>query len=166
MGSFIMLDTQMFSPALQSAFDDALALASTYNHQYATLEHLLLALLDDPAVGDVINACDADPVLLRKELTVFIENELVAIKGDFSVEPDPTGGCLRVVERARLFALSSGREEISGPDVIAALFNERDSHAAYFMRRQNITRHDVVNFINYGIAKATDSHPDQGSRMA
>ena len=118
-----------------------------------TLEHLLLALLDNPVVMDVLRACGGDVGQLRKELSDFIEEHTPRVEGDQEMETQPTLGFQRVIQRAILNVQASGRKEVSGANVLAAIFSEKDSHAVFFLQKQDISRLDVLNFISHGITK-------------
>ena len=143
----------MLSRNLEKSLHRALALASTRNHEHATLEHLLLALTEDRDALAVLRACGVDIERLSGDLIGFIDNEL----SDFSVIPDtdpkPTAGFQRVIQRAIIHVQSSGREEVTGANVLVALFSERESHAVYFIQIHDMTRFDAVNYISHGIAK-------------
>ncbi|MBK1664052.1 ATP-dependent Clp protease ATP-binding subunit ClpA [Rhodospirillum rubrum] len=145
----------MLSRNLEQTLHRALALASQRRHEYATLEHLLLALVDDQDAVSVLKACSVDVEKLRKQLAEFVEHELTGLvvaapEGD----PKPTAGFQRVVQRAAIHVQSSGREQVTGANILVALFSERESHAVYFLQMQDMTRLDAVNYISHGIAKA------------
>ncbi|MEI6419142.1 MAG: ATP-dependent Clp protease ATP-binding subunit ClpA [Sphingomonadales bacterium] len=136
-----------------------MAEAAKRSHEYATLEHLLLALTTDGHAAAVMKACNVDLEDLQKQLARYIDNELSALKADASVDPSPTAGFQRVVQRAILHVQSSGREEVTGANVLVALFSERESHAVFFLQQQDMTRLDAVSFISHGIAKSGASEP-------
>jgi len=143
----------MLSRNLEQTLHRALALATERNHEYATLEHLLLSLTEDQDAVSVLRACGVDLEQLISDLTDFIENELTDIGHSRKGEPQPTAGFQRVVQRAVIHVQSSGREEVTGANVLVALFSERESHAVYFLQLHDMTRLDAVNYISHGIAK-------------
>ncbi len=143
----------MLSRNLEQTLHRALALATERRHEYATLEHLLLSLAEDPDAVSVFNACGVDVDGLREELLAFVDNELYDIQSDEASEPKPTAGFQRVVQRAVIHVQSSGREEVTGANVLVAMFSERESHAVYFLQVQDMSRLDAVNYISHGIAK-------------
>jgi ATP-dependent Clp protease ATP-binding subunit ClpA len=142
-----------FSSSLEEALHRALEYANERSHEYATLEHLLLSLLDDGDASAVLRACDVDIDNLRGKLLEYIDNELEGLILDDSSEAQPTAGFQRVIHRAVVHVQSSGREEVSGANVLVAIFAERESHAAFFLQEQGMTRFDAVNYISHGIAK-------------
>jgi ATP-dependent Clp protease ATP-binding subunit ClpA len=144
----------MLSRNLEQSLHRALAYASERRHEYATLEHLLLALSEDQDSVAVLRACNVDVERLRRDLTEFIDNSLADLVSPRGAEPKPTAGFQRVVQRAAIHVQSSGREEVTGANVIVALFSERESHAVYFLQLQDMTRLDAVNYISHGVAKA------------
>ncbi len=142
------------TPSLESALEKALAHAGDRDQEYATLEHLLLALIDDTDAAEVMSACKVDLEKLRTDLTRYVDEELsglVVDSGDAGVQP--TAGFQRVVQRAILHVDSSGRDEVTGANVLISIFSERESHAAYFLQEQDMTRYDAVNYISHGVAK-------------
>ena len=146
-----------FSSTLEQAIHKALSHANDRSHEFATLEHLLLALLDEPDAQQVMRACDVDIVQLRKSLTEYVEDELSTLVSDVEgSEAVPTAAFQRVIQRAAIHVQSSGRTEVTGANVLVAMFAERESNAAYFLQDQNMTRYDAVNFIAHGVAKNTD----------
>ncbi len=146
-----------FSSKLEETLHRALNEANERSHEYATLEHLLLALLDDSDAVAVLRACGIDISVVAKELEDYLENELDSLKIDAEgMEATPTAGFQRVVQRALLHVQSSGREEITGANILVALFSERESHAVYFLQNQDMSRFDAVNYISHGIAKVPD----------
>ena len=150
----------MLSRNLEQTLHRALALATERNHEYATLEHLLLSMTDDQDSIAVLRACGVDLEQLQNDLTDFIDNELTDIGHSRGNEPKPTAGFQRVVQRAVIHVQSSGREEVTGANVLVALFSERESHAVYFLQLHDMTRLDAVNYISHGIAKVTgESRP-------
>ncbi len=150
-----------FSSHLEQTLHRALAEASKRRHEYATLEHLLLSLIDDPDASAVLKACNVDCTLLRRNLEDYLDNELESIRVEDSVpEATPTAGFQRVIQRAILHVQSSGRDELTGANVLVALFSERESHAVYFLQQQDMTRLDAVSYISHGIAK-TPQHSER-----
>ncbi|TVS00560.1 MAG: ATP-dependent Clp protease ATP-binding subunit ClpA [Rhodobacteraceae bacterium] len=143
-----------FSTTLEQSIHGALALANARRHEFATLEHLLLALLDEPDASRVMLACNVDLDELRKTLQEFIEEELASLVTDIEgSEAVPTAAFQRVIQRAAIHVQSSGRNEVTGANVLVAIFAERESNAAYFLQEQDMTRYDAVNFIAHGVAK-------------
>jgi ATP-dependent Clp protease ATP-binding subunit ClpA len=143
-----------FSQSLEAALHRALEYANERQHEYATLEHLLLALLDDRDAAAVMKACLVDFDVLRKRITEYLDKELTKslyVKG--STEAQPTTSFQRVVHRAVVHVQSSGREEVTGANVLVAIFAERESHAAFFLQEQEMTRFEAVQYISHGIAK-------------
>src|SRR5690606_16545605 len=149
-----------FSRQLEESLHRAVAYANQRKHEYATLEHLLLSLVDDEDAAGVMRACDVDLGSLRTTLTNYVDNELRSLVVDDGEDAKPTAGFQRVIQRAVIHVQSSGREEVSGANVLVAIFSERESHAAYFLQEQDMTRYDAVNYIAHGIAKkAGESQP-------
>jgi ATP-dependent Clp protease ATP-binding subunit ClpA len=153
-----------FSPSLEQALHRALVAANDRNHEYATLEHLLLSLLDDNDSIAVMNACSVDITALRKTLTKYIDTELTNLATGYDEEAKPTTSFQRVIQRAVIHVQSSGREEVTGANVLVAIFAERESHAAFFLQEQNMTRYDAVNFISHGIAKRPGASEQRGPK--
>jgi ATP-dependent Clp protease ATP-binding subunit ClpA len=154
-----------FSRSLEQSLHRALALANERHHEYATLEHLLLALVDDQDAAAVMRACNVDLDKLRRNLVAYVESELENLVTDGSGDSKPTAGFQRVIQRAVIHVQSSGREEVTGANVLVAIFAERESHAAYFLQEQEMTRYDAVNYISHGIAKRpglTEARPSRG----
>src|SRR5579872_1918439 len=141
------------SRSLEQALHHAIKLASDRHHEYATLEHLLLALMDDTDASQVMKACNVDMDALRKSVQKYIDEELVTLVIEDGEEAKPTTGFQRVVQRAVLHVQNSGRDEVTGANVLVALFTERESHAVYFLHEQNMNRLDAVSYISHGIAK-------------
>ncbi|HTQ14427.1 MAG TPA: ATP-dependent Clp protease ATP-binding subunit ClpA [Rhizomicrobium sp.] len=141
------------SRSLEQALHRAIKLASDRHHEYATLEHLLLALIDDPDAQQVMKACNADIEGLRRALQKYVDEELITLVIEDGEDAKPTTGFQRVVQRAVLHVQNSGRDEVTGANVLVALFTERESHAVYFLQEQNMSRLDAVSFISHGIAK-------------
>jgi ATP-dependent Clp protease ATP-binding subunit ClpA len=144
----------MLSRNLEQTLHRSLSLASERRHEYATLEHLLLGLADDSDAATVLRACGVDLDKLRTDLGEFLDKDLAGLATDRPGDPKPTAGFQRVVQRAAIHVQSSGRDEVTGANVLVALFSERESHAVYFLQLQDMTRLDAVNFISHGIAKA------------
>lgn len=142
-----------FSRSLEQSLHRALALANERHHEYATLEHLLLALIDDQDASAVMRACNVDLDKLKRSLVAYLESELENLITDGAEDSKPTAGFQRVIQRAVIHVQSSGREEVTGANVLVAIFAERESHAAYFLQEQDMTRYDAVNYISHGIAK-------------
>ena len=142
-----------FSRSLEQSLHRALALANERHHEYATLEHLLLALIDDQDAAAVMRACNVDLDKLQRNLVDYLESELDNLVTDGGEDSKPTAGFQRVIQRAVIHVQSSGREEVTGANVLVAIFAERESHAAYFLQEQDMTRYDAVNYISHGIAK-------------
>ena len=158
-----------FSPALEQSLHRALAAANERKHEYATLEHLLLSLCDDEDAGAVMRACDVDVDELRSTLTEYVDEELASLILKEAEDAKPTAGFQRVIQRAVIHVQNSGREEVTGANVLVALFAERESHAAYFLAERDMTRYDAVNFISHGIAKkpgATETRTARGADEA
>ncbi len=142
-----------FSRNLEQTLHRAIALAGQRRHEYATLEHLLLSLLEDSDAAAVLRACSVDLAALKKSLVEYIDSELENLVSDGREDSKPTAGFQRVIQRAVIHVQSSGREEVTGANVLVAIFAERESHAAYFLQEQDMTRYDAVNYISHGIAK-------------
>ena len=143
-----------FSTTLEQAIHGALALANARKHELATLEHLLLSLIDEPDAARVMKACSVDLDELRKTLVTFIDDDLSTLVTDVEgSEAVPTAAFQRVIQRAAIHVQSSGRTEVTGANVLVAIFAERESNAAYFLQEQDMTRYDAVNFIAHGVAK-------------
>ncbi|RLL72899.1 ATP-dependent Clp protease ATP-binding subunit ClpA [Paenirhodobacter hankyongi] len=143
-----------FSTTLEQAIHGALALANSHKHELATLEHLLLALIDEPDASRVMRACGVDLDELRQTLNEFIEDDLSTLITEVEgSEAVPTAAFQRVIQRAAIHVQSSGRTEVTGANVLVAIFAERESNAAFFLQEQDMTRYDAVNFIAHGVAK-------------
>ncbi|MBS1053340.1 ATP-dependent Clp protease ATP-binding subunit ClpA [Gluconobacter kondonii] len=149
----------MLSRTLEQTLHRALTFAGDRRHEYATLEHLLLALTEDDDALTVFRACGIDLDKLRSDLTDFLDKDLAGLAAERPTEPKPTAAFQRVIQRAAIHVQSTGRDEVTGANVLVALFAERESHAVYFLQLQDMTRLDAVNFISHGIAKA----PDRGA---
>jgi ATP-dependent Clp protease ATP-binding subunit ClpA len=144
----------MLSRNLEKTLHRALAHANERRHEYATLEHLLLALTEDQDAVAVLRACTVDLEKLRRDLVGYVDNELVNLVSNHVEDAKPTASFQRVLQRAAIHVQSSGREEVTGANVLVAMFAERESHAVYFLQEQDMTRFDAVNYISHGIAKA------------
>ncbi len=145
-----------FSDSLERALHRALEFANARRHEYATLEHLLLSLVDDNDAAAVMRACGVEIEELRGRVTDYIDDELDGLVTDPEHEAQPTAGFQRVIHRAVIHVQSSGRDEVTGANVLVAIFAERESHAAFFLQEQEMTRFDAVQYISHGVAK----HPD------
>jgi len=155
-----------FSRSLEKALHQALSFANERQQEYATLEHLLLALIDDQDAAAVMRACNVDLDILKRNLVDYIDTELENLVIDGDDDSKPTAGFQRVIQRAVIHVQSSGREEVTGANVLVAIFAERESHAAYFLQEQDMTRYDAVNYISHGIAKRagmSDARPVRGA---
>ncbi len=155
-----------FSRNLEKALHQALAFANERRHEYATLEHLLLALVDDTDAAAVMKACNVDLEALGRTLKDYVDNELEGLRHAGKDEAKPTAGFQRVIQRAVIHVQSSGREEVTGANVLVAIFAERESHAAYFLQEQDMTRYDAVNYISHGIAKRAGMSEPKTARGA
>lgn len=142
-----------FSPVLEETIHRALTLASERKHELATLEHLLLAMIDDKDASAVMKACDVDLDSLRADLIQYLDDDLASLIVEDFEEARPTAGFHRVIQRAVIHVQSSGRDEVTGANALVALFNERESHAVYFLQERDMTRYDAVNYISHGIHK-------------
>lgn len=155
-----------FSRSLEQSLHRALAVANERHHEYATLEHLLLALIEDQDAAAVMRACNVDTEKLKRNLVDYIDGELDNLVMEGDDDSKPTAGFQRVIQRAVIHVQSSGREEVTGANVLVAIFAERESHAAYFLQEQDMTRYDAVNYISHGIAKRpgmSESKPVRGA---
>src|SRR5262245_20548160 len=155
-----------FSPGLEKALHQALTFANERHHEYATLEHLLLALIDDAEAGAVMRACNVDLDELRRTVLTYIDTELDNLVTGYDEDSKPTSGFQRVIQRAVIHVQSSGREEVTGANVLVAIFAERESHAAFFLQEQEMTRYDAVNYISHGIGKRPGSSQTRTPRGA
>src|SRR5688572_23136738 len=148
------------------ALHKALAYANERDQEFATLEHLLMALHDDKDASAVMRACNVDLEKLKADLNEYIDTELANLVSSDGDDAKPTAGFQRVIQRAVIHVQSSGREEVTGANVLVAIFAERESHAAYFLQEQDMTRYDAVNYISHGIAKrsgAEEARPVRGA---
>ncbi|MCE2990237.1 MAG: ATP-dependent Clp protease ATP-binding subunit ClpA [Nitrosomonadaceae bacterium] len=151
----------MIAHELEMSLHAAFVEARHKRHEFITVEHLLLALLDNPSAQEVLKACAAKVDELRKNLTEFIEQHTPIVAGDGEVNTQPTLGFQRVIQRAILHVQSSGKKEVMGSNVMVAIYGEKDSHAVYYLHQQGVSRLDVVNFISHGISKAAPQNPDK-----
>src|ERR687890_390700 len=142
-----------FARELEQTLHNALGEASRRRHEYATLEHLLIALIDDEHASKVMTACGVSRDDLRSSVKQYLDNELGALVADSATDPTPTSGFQRVVQRAILHVQSSGRDEVTGANVLVALFSERESYAVYFLQQQDMSRLDAVTYISHGVGK-------------
>src|SRR6476646_6309182 len=147
----------MIAQELEVSLHMAFVEARQKRHEFITVEHLLLALLDNPTAAEVLRACGANMDELRKNLTQHIAEQTPRIAADREVDTQPTLGFQRVIQRAILHVQSSGKKEVTGANVLVAIFGEKDSHAVYFLQQQGIARLDVVNYISHGITKTPQS---------
>ena len=145
---------QELEVSLHMAFMDA----RQKRHELITVEHLLLAMIDNPTAADVLRACGAKFEVLRAELNQYIEEHTPTVAGEDEVDTQPTLGFQRVIQRAMLHVQSSGKKEVTGANVLVAIYGEKDSHAVFFLHQQGITRLDIVNFISHGVAKVPESN--------
>jgi len=155
-----------FARELETTLHNALGEASKRRHEYATLEHLLIALVDDTHASQVMTACGVNRDELKSTVKGYLDNELGALVADSATDPTPTSGFQRVVQRAILHVQSSGRDEVTGANVLVALFSERESYAVYFLQQQDMSRLDAVTYISHGVGKgevSAEPSPSQGS---
>jgi hypothetical protein len=141
----------MFSRALEQTLHRALACANQRDHEFATLEHLLLALTEDTEASDLMMTCGVDLAALRGQLTGYIDDELKSLEIPHGHDAKPTAGFQRVIQRAVIHVQSSGGAEVTGANVLVAIFAERESHAAFFLQEQNMAHDDAVNAIKHGL---------------
>jgi len=156
----------MIAQELEVSLHMAFVEARQKRHEFITVEHLLLALLDNPTAAEVLRACAANLEELRKALGDFITAHTPTVAGTEEIDTQPTLGFQRVIQRAILHVQSSGKKEVTGANVLVAIFGEKDSHAVYFLHQQGVTRLDVVNYISHGITKAPASKEAKGSSEA
>ncbi len=155
-----------FARELEETLHNALGEASRRRHEYATLEHLLIALIDDEHASKVMTACGVNRDELRASVKHYLDDELGALVADTSTDPTPTSGFQRVVQRAILHVQSSGRDEVTGANVLVALFSERESYAVYFLQQQDMSRLDAVTYISHGVGKgetSAEARPPEGN---
>jgi len=146
-----------FARELETTLHNALAAASSRKHEYATLEHLLYALIDDEHASKVMIACGVELGELKDTVAHYLDTELESLKVEGDTDPSPTSGFQRVVQRAILHVQSSGRDDVTGANVLVALFSERESYAVYFLQQQDMSRLDAVSFISHGVGKGTEA---------
>jgi len=156
----------MLSRNLEQTLHRALGFANDRRHEYATLEHLLLALTEDQDAVAVLRACGVDLDRLRNDLSTYLDNELSNLITTRLEDAKPTAGFQRVLQRAAIHVQSSGREEVTGANVLVALFSERESHAVYYLQEQDMTRFDAVNYISHGIAKHAQRSSGEQRRVS
>jgi ATP-dependent Clp protease ATP-binding subunit ClpA len=149
----------MIAQELEISLHMAFVEARQKRHEFITVEHLLLALIDNPSAADALRACGANIEQLRRDLNKFIGEHTPTVAGSEEIDTQPTLGFQRVIQRAILHVQSSGRKEVNGANVLVAIFGEKDSHAVYYLHKQGVTRLDVVNFISHGISKVAQSAP-------
>src|SRR6058998_3187726 len=152
----------MIAQELEVSLHMAFVEARQKRHEFITVEHLLLALLDNPTAAEVLRACAANIEELRKALGDFITAHTPTVAGTGEIDTQPTLGFQRVIQRAILHVQSSGKKEVTGANVLVAIFGEKDSHAVYFLHQQGVTRLDVVNYNSYGITKTPQPKTDKG----
>src|SRR5688500_8412643 len=155
-----------FARELEATLHNALGEASKRRHEYATLEHLLMALVDDTHASQVMTSCGVNRDELKSTVKQYLDSELGALVADSATDPTPTSGFQRVVQRAILHVQSSARDEVTGANVLVALFSERESYAVYFLQQQDMSRLDAVTFISHGVGKgdtSVESSAPQGS---
>ena len=136
-----------FAQSLEKTLHGALQNATDRSHEYATLEHLLLALVDDPDAAEVMTACGVDTDELSNVVRQYLDQEYQSLKTEDDSDPQPTAGFQRVIQRAILHVQSSGKDTVTGANVLVALFSERDSYAVYFLQQQDMSRLDAVSYI-------------------
>ncbi len=155
----------MIAQELEVSLHMAFVEARQQRHEFITVEHLLMALLDNPSAAEVLRACAANIEDLRKSLATFIKENTPTVGGSDEVDTQPTLGFQRVIQRAIMHVQStgSGKKEVTGANVLVAIFGEKDSHAVYYLHQQGVTRLDVVNFIAHGIKKNDPPEPAKGS---
>lgn len=153
-----------FAQSLEKTLHNALANASDRSHEYATLEHLLLALIDDPDATQVMQACGVNLDELGEVVRQYLDQEYQSLKTEQKGDPTPTAGFQRVIQRAILHVQSSGKDTVTGANVLVALFSERDSYAVYFLQQQDMTRLDAVSYISHGIGKGGKRIEDKTPR--
>jgi len=151
----------MLSKELEFTLNQAFKEARDKRHEFMTVEHLLLALLDNPAAVKVLSACGADRERLRSEVSRYVDDSTPVLSGKDERETQPTLGFQRVLQRSVFHVQSSGKKEVTGANVLVAIFGERESQAVYFLNRQNVTRLDIVNYISHGISKVSDDEESE-----
>src|SRR5882757_9266166 len=156
---------RMIAQELEVSLHMAFVEARQQRHEFITVEHLLLALLDNPSAAEVLRACAANIEDLRKSLSTFIRENTPTVGGSEEVDTQPTLGFQRVIQRAIMHVQSTGggKKEVTGANVLVAIFGEKDSHAVYYLHQQGVTRLDVVNYIAHGIKKSDPPEPAKPS---
>src|SRR4026209_336509 len=149
----------MIAQELEVSLHMAFVEARQKQHEFITVEHLLLAMLDNPSAAEVLKACGVDLDDLRGVLTDFINEHTPRLAAHSDADTQPTQGFQRVIQRAILHVQSSGKKEVTGANVVVAIFGEKESHAVYFLNQRGVTRLDVVNYIAHGITKTPTAHP-------
>ena len=156
----------MLSKDLERALNESFKQARAQRHEFITVEHLLLALLDDPAALKVLSACSANVEALRGDLAEFIDATTPMVSGEDEVDTQPTLGFQRVLQRAVFHVQSSGKAEVTGANVLVAIFSEQESQAVYFLKTQDISRLDIVNYITHGVSKSEGEEDGSGDEFA
>jgi len=151
----------MIAQELEVSMHMAFVEARQKRHEFITVEHLLLALLDNPTAAEVLGACGANVDELRQNLAQHVDKRTPHISADRELDTQPTLGFQRVIQRAILHVQSAAKKEVTGANVLVAIFGEKDSHAVYFLHQQGVTRRNVVHYISHGVAPTTPS-PDHG----
>ncbi len=151
----------MFSSELEFCLNEAFHQAREARHEYLTVEHLVLAILDTPKVREVLKACGADLAKLKQELKVHLEQSTPKLEESEDTEVQPTLGFQRVLQRAVFHVQSSGKKEVGVDNVLVSIFGEKQSHAVYLLNRQNVSRLDVVNYISHGLSKVAEEKTDK-----
>src|ERR1700752_636938 len=151
----------MIAQELEVSLHMAFVEARQKQHEFITVEHLLLAMLDNPSAAEVLKACGVDLDELRGVLTDFISEHTPPLSPHSAADTQPPQGFQRVIQRAILHVQSSGKKEVTGANVLVAIFGEKDSHAVYFLHQKGVTRLDVVNYISHGISKVPQTGPSK-----
>ena len=152
----------MLSKELESSLNNAFKQARERNHEFMTVEHLLLALLENASAADVLRACGANLDALRKDLYEFLDETTPLLPPNDERDTQPTLGFQRVLQRAVFHVQSSGKNEVNGANVLVAIFSEQESQAVYFLKKQEISRLEVVNYISHGISKINEDDEQLG----
>ena len=156
----------MLSRNLERSLHQALSCARERHHEYATLEHLLFSLIEDQDAVAVLRACGVDIEKLKEDLVDYLDNELGNLVVNRDEDPKPTASFQRVIQRAAIHVQTAGRQEVTGANVLVAMFSERESHAVYYLQEQEVSRFDAVNYISHGIAKVpgrSEPRPVEGT---
>src|SRR5436305_12727905 len=156
----------MIAQELEVSLHMAFVEARQKQHEFITVEHLLLAMLDNPSAAEVLKACGVDLEELRSVLTDFISHPTPRLAAHSDADTQPTQGFQRVIQRAILHVQSSGKKEVTGANVLVAIFGEKESHAVYFLNQRGVTRLDVVNYIAHGITKNPQQKQEKGESKA